>query len=779
MTLTKAKPGKKASPKKKALKKKAPPLAPPAVQKIKGSAPSLTRTQAAIRAEQLAMAQAEAMASKIIARYKTAEELETAMGRFLDVFAAVALRIRTKQGGPLWPFALNPIQIDYMEGLRKLFTGGAGDLFRGIRDLIVKPRQLGFSTFIAALYFMDGFLEPGRITVIVSHDDKISQELLRTYKLFYDELPDELKQGVSLSKAATNIYELEFDGQPEKSRFEIRTEKGNPWRGGVIHNLHASEAAFYDNYANFMASYVQAVPATGNIIFESTCNGKNEFYEEVMQAEEGASVYRIIFYTWFMHPEYRVKWDDNQPPPSKERPTPNELSEVEAMKVYGLDLDQLAWRRAKQKELKSTFPQEYPETLLGAFLATGRAFFEPHAVNLGLEGAKLWNKTHKFREPRGFVRIFEEPIPGETYVLGADVAEGIDMGESVGDKGGTDFNSAYVVHMRTMRTVARVHGRFPPLEYARIIDRLGRLYRAVAGVERNNHGHTVLMALQQFEYPALYHHVEYNQSNQRYLKPGFPTTSTTRPVILDALEEVIREGTHSCPDERFWREADRFVRNKKTGKPEAMEGWHDDTIIGKAIAIYLCTIGRNGWGLEGAPGSDSAGFPKPEPLPPIPSEVAAHAAASTPPVDTPSKSFDLPQDSGGKSGLVETPSLASRLRALREETAAAPVHLKDIAAAPAEGIPTGRGGSLVSGSAVVGQAVGEALSAHSLRKLKTCDLCEHYRPDAPGLPGQAWCSRLFLKLAPKDPGCNLWSEVIVEDEDATLDADVSGGEAWK
>lgn len=720
----------------------------------------LTRTQAALQAEAEARAQAEALALRIISRFETPEALEQAMGRLLEVFAAVALKIRTKQGGPLWPMALNPIQLDYLEGLRALFTAGKGDLFRGIRDLIVKPRQLGFSTFIAALYFMDGFLEPGRITVIVTHDDRISEELLRTYKLFFDELPDELREGVNLSKAAAKAYELQFDGLPERSRFEIRTEKGNPWRGGVIHNLHASEAAFYDDYPGFLNSYVQAVPATGNVIFETTTNGKNEFYEEVMRAEEGLSGYRVVFYPWYRHPEYRRPWDPaRQPAPSTERPNKNELSEVEAMEAYGLDLEQLAWRRWKQGELKANFFQEYPETLLGAFLATSRSFFDSRAVERGHEAARIVSRQHPGRQPRAFVTIYEDPIPGETYVLSADVAEGLDRGERAGEKGGPDSSAAYMIHQRTLRVVAKVHGQIAPVEYGRILDRLGRLYNAVLVVERNNHGHTVLSVLEQADYPWLYRHVEYNQAGQRYLKAGFPTTPVTRPMLLDALDEVIRNGSLECRDERFWREADRFVRNPKTGKPEAMKNWHDDTIIGMGIGVYLCTLGRGAWGLDDPYGANAAGFPAPQDEAPAP-RPPAPAPPPPPAVDTPAE------------------SAAARLRQVRAEvTAPAPVVA---VVQPPVGLPVPQGGGILSTSPAGGTRFMDALAERVVRRSKVCGVCMHFQAHAPGDPAKAWCTLLKMKLQGEgDLGCNRWQELVEEDEEAILDSGLSGGETWK
>jgi hypothetical protein len=515
---------------------------------------------------------------------------------------------------------LNPIQADYLNTLRQRYAKIAGvDAFRGIRDLIVKPRQLGFSTFIAALFFMDGYLSPGRISVVLTHKKDLSLELLRTYKTFFEELPPQLRDAVNVVGDSKYELEVEFrapdaaDAPP--SRFIIATEAGEPWRGGVIHNLHASEAAWYKHWAQFKASFVQAVPRNGNVVYETTVNGFNPYYDECMAAMRGLNGYRVVFYEWFKHPEYRLPWGPEQPPltlRAEMEPSLEEESEEAVMERFGLDLEQLAWRRWKLGELRELFPQEYPETLLGAFLTSGRPYFDMKAVSEGHAAALAYNEAHPAREPRTHVRVWEDPIPGDLYLLPADVAEGKDRGSQghEAEQGGTDFSYAPMIHVASLRVVAAIHGRIPPVEFARILDRLGRAYEAVVAPERNNHGHTVVATLEASGYPEVYRHREYNQTTgTAFLVPGFPTTTVTRPMILDALDEVIRKRALWHPDARFWTEAHAFHRNEQ-GKPEALPGNHDDRVMGTAIGVYLCTLGRGGWNVAGPDGADVAGFPR-------------------------------------------------------------------------------------------------------------------------------------------------------------------------
>ncbi len=559
--------------------------------------------------ETLRRLHAEADAARVLQELPEGRrERVAALASRFDLFAPATLKIRTKDGGPLWPFVLNPIQTRYLNHLRQHYARKAGiDSFRGIRDLIVKPRQLGFSTFIGGLFFMDGYLSPGRVTVVLTHKRDLSQELLRTYKLFMESLPPKLQSLVVENTSSKYELELEFkrgraDDPP--SRFIIATEAGEPWRGGVIHNLHASEAAWYKGWSGFKASFVQAVPKDGNICYETTVNSFNPYYDAVQDALGGKSTDQVVFYPWFEHPEYVLPWD-------KARQAPLTPEECQAMATFGLSLEQIAWRRWKQGEVKELFPQEYPETLLGAFLSSGRPFFDLGAVQEGHEAAK---QSPAPKEPANGVQVWEDPIPGELYLLSADVAEGLDRGTTGSDpeQGGADFSRAYVLRAagQGLRVVTAIGGRIRPVDFAKLLDRVGRAYQACVAVERNNHGHTVLAALEVSGYPEVYRHREYNQGTMSaFLVPGFPTNVTTRPMILDALDETIRRRALACPDARFWLECHSFQRNEK-GKPEAMSGKHDDRVMSMAIGAYLWTLGRSGWNAGGADGADGAGFPR-------------------------------------------------------------------------------------------------------------------------------------------------------------------------
>ena len=74
-----------------------------------------------------------------------------------------------------------------------------------------------------------------------------------------------------------------------------------------------------------------------------------------------------------------------------------------------------------------------------------------------------------------------------------------------------------------------------------------------------------------------------NYTGRKEKRFGFKTTSLTRPTILSALIEIVREHCYLINDKDTLEEMLTVVRNEK-GRIEAAEGAHDDLTMGLAIA---------------------------------------------------------------------------------------------------------------------------------------------------------------------------------------------------
>jgi hypothetical protein len=298
-------------------------------------------------------------------------ELDKLRNDFL-YYAPKCLQIKAKDKR-IVPLILNKAQLYVHERLeeQRAKTGK-------VRALVLKARQQGFSTYIGGRFYWKTSLFPGTNTYILTHEQSATDNLFAMVGRYHDHTPLKPVTG------AANAKELNFpklDGG-----YAVGTAGSKAvGRSKTIFLMHGSECAFWPNASDHFAGVVQAVPDLPGteIILESTANGiGGEFHERWQQAEAGIGDYIAIFVPWFWSDEYR------RPVPEDfqlnyERGRDGEPSEAEYMEMYGLDLSQMAWRRAKIAELKDEklFMQEYPATAAEAFQTTGHdSFIKPADV---------------------------------------------------------------------------------------------------------------------------------------------------------------------------------------------------------------------------------------------------------------------------------------------------------------------------------------------------------------------------------------------------------------
>jgi hypothetical protein len=85
------------------------------------------------------------------------------------------LRIRAKNN-QLLPMLLNAAQAEYSRTCTR-------------RNIVLKARQLGITTYVAARYFIQTITRPGTLTVQVAHDQESAEEIFRIVHRFWANLP--------------------------------------------------------------------------------------------------------------------------------------------------------------------------------------------------------------------------------------------------------------------------------------------------------------------------------------------------------------------------------------------------------------------------------------------------------------------------------------------------------------------------------------------------------------------------------------------------------------
>ena len=508
------------------------------------------------------------------------------------------LYIKTKDK-ELIPLPFNPIQDMYW-----------GDKTK--RDIILKPRQLGFTTLKVAEYFERIINENNVTAVIIAHNNDSTQKIFSSVQLMYENLPEEkklqLNDGMNKPKYGNR---KEFYFSSNNSRISVGTAGNTSFgRGDTINYLHCSEVAFWPNPEELTTGLFQAVPYDGEICLETTANGVgNYFYRTYQEAKTEKSIWTNHFYRWFDHPEYKLPLD-----PGEGKNIVLDIEEERLIEIYNLSLEQIKWRRWKISEMpdkdgltkEDMFKQEYPEDEMSCFLTSGRPVFDikklmairkrlenninyeeysiDHAAEIEyievddeyeIDFSSFINKQY-----RAELKIYEEPSLDLEYVIGSDVAEG---------KDGGDYSVSVVIERETGRQVAELHGHWEPDVFARKTKRLGLYYNnAIIGIERNNHGHAVLNTLINYDtYEDLYYHVSYNSAKgEEESTPGFPTNKQTKPILISDLQEGIREEYLPINSIELVDELITYV-NLGSGKMGAQEGCHDDRVIALGIALQV------------------------------------------------------------------------------------------------------------------------------------------------------------------------------------------------
>jgi hypothetical protein len=277
----------------------------------------------------------------------------------LQLFGRTCLKVRTK-GGEITPFILNRTQTFIHNKLEEQRTK-----YGWVRALILKARQQGASTYVAARYYHRSSLRRGTNVYILAHEQPASDTLFGIVDRYHRNNP------LAPSVGKSNIKELEFDKLDSSYAVATAGAKAGG-RSKSLSLFHGSEVAFWPNPKDHFAASVQGVPLLSGteVILESTsAGGSGEFFQRYQEAEGGLGNYIALFTPWFWDDGYRLP----VPPDFELRSEAEEgaMSEVEYAAIYSLDMEQMVWRRDKIDELRSPllFNREYPACAADAWTA--------------------------------------------------------------------------------------------------------------------------------------------------------------------------------------------------------------------------------------------------------------------------------------------------------------------------------------------------------------------------------------------------------------------------
>ena len=454
---------------------------------------------------------------------------DESLGKMLDpkFYLESFCKIKGKQPG-LVPLVLNDAQKDLFNALNK-----------HSRVIILKARQIGFSTAATGYLYHMAITTPGINVALVGYNSDLTTELLDKVKTFYRTTPASIRPQIKYNTK----YEITFPALDSKILVLPSTE--NVGRGYTLFACLLTELAFWEKAEEKMTSIENSVPKNGKIIIESTPNSIGNLYHRMWMAQDNG--YEKKEYGWWWH---------------------YSQEEIEDIR--------------KRMNNPMRFAQEYELE----FLSSGRPVFPPALLKRLRKGIlKVGDevvlpdgaKHIVCEDDDGAVTYFPE-VKGKKYVIGADVAEGVTGG---------DYSVFSVWDRESGDEVAFWRGHMAADKFGILLNKWGRKYNdALMVVEINNHGLTTVTALRNLQYPQMYFRpTKFDQMGTSYSdRIGWKTTRVTRPLMIDDLSQALQEGSLKIHSLHTLDEMLTFVFDDD-GFPNAQSSFRDDCIFSSAIAF--------------------------------------------------------------------------------------------------------------------------------------------------------------------------------------------------
>ena len=420
--------------------------------------------------------------------------------------------------------------------------------------IILKARQIGYSTLVSAWVLWRAlFLTEERI-IMLSKNENEAIDLLSKVKYMWDHMPTWAKERFGTPETYT---QKKIDWADRYCSIESLPSKESPARGRTVTLIILDEWAFFQDPDDAWASVEPTTDLGGRLIVLSTANGAGTtFHKQVTAARLHQSGLFFQFIPFDAVPERGADW--------------------------------VASKRAKLLDWQ--FHQEYPSDPDEAFIQSGNPVMDRDLLDkqpvrppqsVGALFLDEFKTVHYLPEEGGHLKVWHYPVATHRYVIGVDVAEGLEYG---------DFSSVHVIDDTDGNVCAVWHGHIDADTLGKeIVYMIGRWYcTAYVGVEANNHGHVTLHALQRMNYPRIHirRNLDSRESPQGKITQqlGWLTTMKSKPEMVTALVASLRDDDLEIYDEDTVEEC-RLFRRDQNGRMGGSP--HDDRVMSCGIAQVM------------------------------------------------------------------------------------------------------------------------------------------------------------------------------------------------
>lgn len=264
-------------------------------------------------------------------------------------------------------------------------------------NIILKARQLGFTTFLCILFLDTALFRKDTHCGIIAHNREDAEEFFTNkVRYAYDNLPAFIRE--ARTAPSDSAKKLAFSNGSS-----IRV--GTSLRSGTFYMLHISEfgkvcARFPAKAQEIVTGGINTVHAGQYIFIESTAEGRDGYFYQFCQAARKRLLqgilpnrlqFRFHFFPWWKHPEYAI--DD---PVTITRELADYFDELESKGIL-LTEKQKKWYVAKLETQQDDMMREFPST-------------PDEAFNASIVGAYYGTQMTAMRKQKRIGRVPYDPL---------------------------------------------------------------------------------------------------------------------------------------------------------------------------------------------------------------------------------------------------------------------------------------------------------------------------------------------------------------------------------
>lgn len=478
------------------------------------------------------------------------------------------------------------------------FTNEQNHLYENAdkRNLILKSRQSGFSTFCLSYLLFTCITRQNSMCITLAHKGNTVAKNFEMIKTMYYNLNDlAIPDGYTKDNfiVRMNRNEIKF---ANGSSIINDTAGNKEIRGFTFQAIHLSEFAHFNhlNQTDGLTAieFALAKNSESKIFIETTAQGMNEFFEMYTRAEKGRSRYKAFFYEWYKNDLYASEYDEAEKlykAQNKGRPLARaDLTEYEkGLHDKGCTLKKLSYRRIQLQDMsEELFKQEMPSNSTECFVNSSGSVFDTNLIaeriNNLVPPLKLNEIVDLPLSLQKYVNdglyIYDNPEPNKRYYAGIDTASGLG--------GATDNSAINIVDSDGKQVCVFYRNSLAIYRLVDVVEELGLYYNyAMLLVERATFGIDLLHRLRNDKrYINLLKTRSVDKITGRAVyKHGYATTQVSKAKMVGDLKENFELGGVFIQDRETLNEMKIFTDSD--GKLGNKGGGRDDLVDSLALAI--------------------------------------------------------------------------------------------------------------------------------------------------------------------------------------------------